>query len=160
MSGGTAIFAARLFPLAQSTLAEVAPHQHGPLLDALDAFLSAPGPSAFLAAWRTLLHARKARKVRVFLRRRDATELPEALALLATVPQMPARIPQELSALEADGHAAARIRALAALMGAHSELKARVDAAAQRRAAQMEAMKAAALKPTKGKSRPPRAASR
>jgi hypothetical protein len=146
MNADASLYAARLFPLAQQTLVAIPAHKHEPLLAALDAFIAQPAASTFLSTWRILQSALRSRAWQRFNRRKDVADLPQALAVLQTVPHMPARIPQDLSALEADGTAAARIRALAALMGTRAELKARVDAAAERRAAQLESIKTPSAK--------------
>lgn len=136
-----AVYARRLLPLAAASLAGVPAHARPPLLQALEAFLDAPGPSSYMAAWRVLkgAHVRlEAHRLRMKL---DAHALPDALAELAAVPGMPPRVVQQLAALVPDGSAAPRIRALAALWASRGALAGKVEAAAERRRRQMEELR-------------------
>lgn len=124
-----AAYARRLLPGAQAAFQEVADHDSASLFAALDAFIAAPAPSTFVAAFRLLGEARRRRLMKgpggALLRRgfddgvnalRGTTALPREITDLLAIH------------LPVDVRAGNRLRALAALATAYQELDERVAA--------------------------------
>jgi len=144
-----------LFDRAIEAFRVVPPDERAPLgvYAALDDFLAAPGPAAFLSASRRLGEA--ARAVRLRRLRAGATEraVEKARAAVACTAGMDAALAARLAALPVDERAADRLHALAALLTAHQELASRVAGAA----AAMRRQLAAPPAPPARSSRPTRA---
>jgi len=128
-SSDAVLFARRLLPLASAVLHRVPEDERTPILTALDRFLAAPAPASFLAASRVMETVLRelviARAGAGPLRRGFA----DAILSLRGVGALPAAVVDELaSGLTLDARSVDRLNALAALVGAHAALRARVAA--------------------------------
>ncbi|MES1205419.1 MAG: hypothetical protein ABUS79_05735 [Pseudomonadota bacterium] len=129
-----ALFARRLLPAARAAFQMVPPTAIRPLHAAVDAFVEAPAPSSFLAAFRLLDQARRRAMVEQagggVLRR----AFQDGVAALRRISALPTPAVDALAAhAEVDARAGERLHALAALTGAYQELSARVAADGDRR---------------------------
>jgi hypothetical protein len=122
----TAVLARALLARAHPALLAIPGDARGPALEALDQFLAAPGPAAFLRATRVLGVERRrallARSAQSTLRR----SMADGLAALRAVPGLPAPLLDRLERLPVDARAGRRLQALASLAQAHEELAGRV----------------------------------
>jgi hypothetical protein len=113
-----------------ATAFKVVPEEgRGAALAALDRFIAAPGPAAFVAAIRELREARR----RVFIQKHAAPTLRRALEggidAFRQVPGIPAAVADRLAAdLPLEALTGPRLQALAALARAYEELAGRVAA--------------------------------
>jgi hypothetical protein len=121
----SAALARDLLRRALTTFAAVPPDDRGPALLALDEFLAAPGPAAYLAAVRILAEARRTGALRQV--RSAQTGYAFARGLDAVRRELGASAAASLAAIPAEDHRAGhRLRALALLAAAHRELAERV----------------------------------
>jgi hypothetical protein len=123
------IFARALLPQAVAAFSLVPPEDRGPALAAIDQFLALPSPASFLRASRQLNEARRAAR----LARAASTTLGrlfgEGMALMRTVPGLPAEVTQRLANdLPMDARSGRRLAALATMLKGYEELLGRVVA--------------------------------
>lgn len=138
MSAAHASLARHLLPLAAAALSATREEERSPLLAALDAFLAAPSPSRFLAAWRTLSAAQdRGASARLRLAA-DERALPFARDRVARSGVLSRHAAEALQGIPADGATAARLRALVLLVEARAELAGRVEAAVAERRVYLE----------------------
>jgi hypothetical protein len=129
MSADTPRLADRLATLATRAWPELAEETRPAAVVALDAFLTAPSPSRFVAATRALVEARRRSRAARFdvilgeRRFRRGTERLEALPFVDEATRA------ALTAQPHTGAAGRRLAALAALLDAHAELAARLRSA-------------------------------
>lgn len=123
------VLAADLLRRARDAFAVVLPHDRGPSIAALDAFLAAPGPATHLAAARVLADARR----RTALRQVRAAQAGYAMTrgLDAVRRELGPAAAEVLGAVPPDERAGLRLHALALLAAAHRELAERVAGGAE-----------------------------
>jgi hypothetical protein len=124
-----AAYAAALLPRAIAALEVVPDADRGAALAALDQFLTAPGPAAFLRAIRVLDQARRTARLNQAARTTVGRLFDEGMDLLRAVPGLPAEVTAQLAAdLPVDARAGRRLTALATLLQGYEELLGRVVA--------------------------------
>lgn len=123
------VLAADLLRRAREAFTVVLPHDRGPALAALDAFLAVPGPATHLAAARVLADARR----RAALGQMRVAQAGYALArgLDAVRRELGPAAAEVLGAVPPDERAGLRLRSLALLAAAHRELAERVAGSAE-----------------------------
>jgi hypothetical protein len=106
----------------------VSPEQaRGPALHALDQFLAAPSPAAFLAAARVLRDLRRASLIEATAGATIRRSFADGLAALGSA-GLPPELVERLAELPVEARAGQRLQALAALVRTHDELAGRVAA--------------------------------
>ena len=115
-----------LYPLARATLAEVPLQDRVEAMAAVRAFVASPSPSSWLRATRLLREARRAQRRADVTSRLAERSRARGLERLRALPFLEPATAEVLAGLPADPRAGLRLSALAALLGAHDELAARV----------------------------------
>ena len=124
-----AVLAGALLKHALTAFELIPDSARGPALAALDRFMAAPGPAAFVAAARELREARRRYLVESRAGGTLRRALEDGVEALAEVHGLPAAVAARLAAdLPIDALTGPRLRALAALARAYEELAGRVAA--------------------------------
>jgi hypothetical protein len=109
-------------------------HTRGPALDALDQFLAAPSPAAFLVAARVLRDLRRASLIEATAGATIRRSFADGMAAVAAL-RLPRPLIERLAEVPVEARAGQRLQALAVLVRTHDELAGRVaaDASEMRR---------------------------